>query len=140
MSAYLWGMERIFHHFNKWEDYLNGMWRTVSKDEEARILPLAIEFTGNAELYGAAMLRVIDEWPIACEHNLTNTQINRQAWLGHSACCIEFGWPEYLVRQAWHQLSQQQQDEANEKASLAISIFEKKQKEKCQKHILELMF
>lgn len=132
-------MDRIFHHYDKWEDYLNGMWRIVDKETEAIILPLAIEFTGNHKLYGAAMIEVVNDWPIACEHNLTNLSINRKAWIGHAACCLRHGWPEYLVRQAWHQLSHQQQVDANIEAEKAIAIFEKKHK-KCQKNTLELMF
>lgn len=136
-------MERIFHPYPVWEDYVNGMWRTVTKDEEARILPLAIEFTGDNTLYGAAMIRVVNEWPVSCEHNLTNVSQNRQAWLGHAACCLEFGWPEYLVRRAWHELTREQQDEANRKADYAIRLFEQKHNKSlnlCQKYILELTF
>jgi hypothetical protein len=133
-------MQRIFHNYTFWEDYINGMWRTVSRDEEERVLPLAIEFTGNCELYGAAMIRVVHEWPISCEHNLTNLSINRRAWIGHAACCLEFGWPEYLVRQAWHTLTKDQQDKANRKASEAIRLFEKQHRIKCQKDTWELMF
>ena len=133
-------MKRIFHHYEFWEDYANGMWRTLSRELEFEIIPLAVEFTGNHKLYGAAMLRVVSEWPISCEHNLTNVSINRKAWLGHAACCLEYGWPEYLVRQAWHSLTQKQQDDANERALEAIKTFESKHRKKCQKHILELTF
>jgi len=133
-------MKQAFHHHEKWEEYIYGMWRTVSKEVECQILPLAVEFTGNHKLYGLAMLRVISEWPISCEQNLTNVSINRRAWLGHAACCLQHGWPEYLVRQAWHHLSQKQQEDANAKASEVIKIFESKYRKKCQKHILELTF
>jgi len=133
-------MKRIFHPYHLWEDYINGMWRTVSKDLEAEILPLAIEFTGDHKLYGAAMLQVVEQWPYSCEHNLTNTSINRKAWLGHAACCLKHGWPEYLVRQAWHELTQKQQDDANAQAAKTIRIFESQYRIQCRKHILELTF
>lgn len=133
-------MKQTFHHYTKWEEYAFGMWKIVPKETELAILPLAIEFTGNHNLYGAAMLRVISEWPISCEQNLTNVSINRKAWLGHAACCLQHGWPEYIVRQAWHFLTQKQQDDANAQAANAIKIFESKHRKKCQKHILELTF
>lgn len=73
-------MKRVWHHYLNWEDFQNGMWRTVSGQEKADYLAKAIEFTGNAELYGSWMLKVIEAWPTACEHHLTDTGSNRKAW------------------------------------------------------------
>lgn len=113
-------MKRIYHHYLTWEDFKNGMWRKETKFYEESELNNVIEFTGDYNLYGTAMLRVIDEWPLACEHNLSNVSINRRAWIGHAACCIEKGYPEYLVRIAWGMLSEQQRVDANNKADYAI--------------------
>ena len=52
-------MKQKYYHYTKWEDYKNGMWRAVTKDEEEQYLAKAITFTGNAELYGKYMLRVM---------------------------------------------------------------------------------
>lgn len=117
-------MNRIYHPYHEWEDYINGMWRKVSLREEVEYLRYAIEFTGNAELYGKYMLYTIELWPNGCEHNLTCLEMNRQAWIGHSAVCIAFGCPEYITRSAWHQLTKEQQDRANDKADIAIKIWE----------------
>lgn len=119
-------MKRIYHPYWDWEDYKAGMWRNISKEEETKYLSKAIEFTGNAELYGQWMLKVIELWPIACEHNLSATGINRQAWIGHSACCLAINCPEQVTRLAWHNLTQKQQDEANAKADYAIKLWEEK--------------
>ncbi len=118
-------MKRIFHPYHKWEDFQSGMWRTVSGNERIEYLRKAIEFTGNAELYGSFMLRVINEWPISCEHNLTDLNQNRKAWIGHAATCLAIECPEDITRQAWGKLNQQQQDDANEKAQLAIDLWVK---------------
>lgn len=123
-------MKQIYHNYELWEDWINGMWSAVGKEQWEKMLPLAIEFTGNAELYGAAMLRVIQEWPISCEQNLTNASINKKAWIGHAACCLEFGWPEYIVRAAWKHLSERQQIEANKMAQRAISIWIEQHKQR----------
>jgi hypothetical protein len=117
-------MRQKYHHYKEWEDYKAGMWRKVPASEEARFLDEAIRFTGEAVEYGAAMLRVAKEWPIACEHNLTDTSQNRRAWIGHAAACIAINCPEYLTRQAWGYLSQKQQDEANAAADKAIAWWE----------------
>jgi hypothetical protein len=117
-------MRKIWHHYTKWEEYYYGMWNKVSRDEEDKLLPIAIEFTGDADRYGRAMMRVLDEWPISCEQNLSDSQINRRAWIGHAACCIAINCPEYVVRKAWWHLSEDQQREANAKADEAIRKWE----------------
>lgn len=118
-------MQRIYHPFTLWEDWKSGMWRYTSETEKADYLQKAIEFTGNAQLYGSYMLKVLDQWPYACEHNLSNKAINRQAWIGHAACCLAINCPEDITRLAWHQLTQEQQDAANAQADMAIQIWEK---------------
>jgi len=88
------------------------------------LLKQAIEFTGNPPLYGSFMMRVIKEWPISCEHNLTCKGMNRQAWIGHAAACIAIGCPEHITREAWAYLTQEQQDLANAEADKAIAQWE----------------
>ena len=102
------------------------MWRSVYGQERDLYLEKAIVFTGNARLYGRYMIKVVKEWPYACLHNLTNPSINRQAWIGHSACCIAIKCPEDITRLAWHTLTQKQQDDANSQADKAIAHFESK--------------
>lgn len=111
---------RIYHPYTKWEDYIHGMWKPNRKDELEELLPIAIQFTGDHERYGAAMQRVIVEWPIGCEHNLTDHSMNQKAWVGHAAVCLELGIPEYVTRAAWHYLTKEQQDLANAQADRAI--------------------
>jgi hypothetical protein len=113
-------MKRIYHNYLKWEDYLNGMWRKVLPEEEEEMLHVAIEFTGDHSRYGSAMRRVIKEWPFTCEHNITDNSINKKAFIGHCAVCIELGIPEYITRQAWGFLNQEQQDLANLEAENTI--------------------
>jgi hypothetical protein len=115
---------RIFHRYEKWEDYKAGMWRTVDKISAERFLREAIAFTGNAEVYGEWMMRVIVLWPLACEHNLTDDTQNRKAWIGHAACQLAIECPEYITRSAWGYLNKNQQDEANAMADLAIARWE----------------
>lgn len=117
---YVWHVKQIYHPYQNWEDFKNGMWRKETKTYEENTLHEIIEFTGDHILYGNAMLRVIKEWVISCEHNLTNKSINRKAWIGHAACCIEKKYPEYLVRVAWGMLTESQRIEANKKADYAI--------------------
>ena len=133
-------MKRIHHPYWKWEDAKAGMWRTVIGKEAEEYLEKAIDFMGNADMYGYWMLQVIEQWPNACEHNLTCDSMNRQAWIGHAACCLSFGCPEEITRLAWHRLTDEQRGAANAKADIAIALWETRREEECQKNQLELMF
>jgi len=113
-------MNKIWHPYTSWECFKNGMWRNVSGKERNYFLRKAVEFTGNHELYGSFMKRVITEWPIACEHHLSGDQGNKKAWVGHAACCLAIGCPEDITRHAWSYLTKQQQDDANAQAQKAI--------------------
>ena len=95
---------------------------------------MAIEFTGDAELYGSYMLRVTQEWPNSCEHNLTDRSQNRRAWIGHAAVALAIQCPEDIVRSAWSRLSEKQQIDANAQADAAIRSWE------CQRGISERTF
>lgn len=117
-------LAKIWHPYTDWEDYQNGMWRSVSGRARIRFLKEAVEFTGDAQLYGSFMRRVIREWPKACEHHLTDLNINRKAWIGHAAACLALQCPEEITRQAWGYLSEGQQDAANIQAEQAILEWE----------------
>lgn len=102
------------------------MWRDVSATERRDMLPVAVRFTGDHVAYGSAMLRVVDEFPIACEHNLTERSMNRQAWIGHAAAYLAHELPEYVTREAWGMLTQEQRDLADAAAARAIREWERR--------------
>lgn len=112
--------KQVYHHYEKWEEYKYGMWSVPTQEEVNNNLQKAIDFTGNHELYGNAMLKVIKQWPVSCEQNLTNSSINQQAWIGHAAVCLELGIPESITRKAWGFLTKEQQSLANKEADKAI--------------------
>jgi len=117
-------MVQEYYHYAEWEDYINGMWRKVSPTEEKEFLQRAIKFTSDHSLYGEYMMKAVKAWPIACRHNLTDVSQNRRAWVGHAAVCIAIRCPEYITREAWGQLTKEQQDEANAEADKAIAWWE----------------
>jgi hypothetical protein len=100
------------------------MWRKVSAPEEKEFLEKAIAFTGNHELYGHWMIEAVVQWPVTCEHNLTDDTQNRRAFVGHCAACLAIQCPEYITRTAWGYLSREQQELANKEADKAISFWE----------------
>ena len=121
-------LKRIWHPYWAGEDFHAGMWTAIKAKDRKAMLDKAIEFTGNAVLYGKYMRQVAKLWPISCEHNLTDSGINRKAWIGHAACCLAIRCPEDVTREAWAHLTQQQQDEANAQADAAIAQWEHERK------------
>jgi hypothetical protein len=117
-------LDRIYHHYSKWEEVPAGMWRLVTGAEHDDLLAKAIKFTGDASLYGSWMLIALDRWPFSCEQNLSCPSMNRQAWIGHAATCLAINCPEAITREAWRFLSVKQQDDANAKADEAILEWE----------------
>lgn len=116
-------LKRVYHPFQDWEEIPANMWGEVENKDQA--LRQAIKFTGNAELYGSYMMRVVRDWPVSCENALTDYTINRKAWIGHAAVALAIGVPENITRQAWGMLTNEQQRLANRQAEYAISTWEK---------------
>lgn len=119
-------LTKVWHPYWLWEDLKAGMWRKVDSKLRADFLKKAVQFTGNHETYGSFMQKVVFEWPLASEHNLTDTSMNRLAWIGHAACCLAINCPEDITRQAWAHLSQKKQDLANQQAQNALNQWEQK--------------
>lgn len=119
-------MRRIFHPYHKWEETAAGLWVRPTGDERAVLIEKCRRFMSNTEAFRAAMFRAIDEWPISCEVNLTAKSINRQAWLGHAACCIAISCPEEPTRAAWWKLTERQRNLADEAAAEAIREWERR--------------
>ena len=115
-------LTRVYLPYYATEDSYSNMWGSV--DNKELYLKKAIKFTGNNELYGKWMLKVLDHWPASCVHNLSSRAINRQAWIGHAACALAFECPEDITRKAWSFLTEQQQTKANGVADIAILEWE----------------
>lgn len=117
-------INKIWHPFDSWEEFHQGMWRSVSSKNRKQLLSWAISFTGNYKLYGYWMRVVLKEWPISCEQNLSDKNQNRRAWLGHAAVCIALDIPEDITREAWGYLTKDQQELADNEADEAILEWE----------------
>ena len=79
------------------------------------------EFLSDGTKFHSAMQRVLNEWPIACEQFLSNESINRIAWLGQAAMCIETGIP-CKFRYGFALLTDGQQQIANKFLSRGLTI------------------
>ena len=115
-------LPRVYHPVSHWEECDFNMWGYC--DDRQKTLDLAIQFTSNHEKYGSYMRRVVTEWPISCENALTDYNLNRKAWLGHAACALFGKIPEDVTREAWRELTDEQQLLANNQARSAIQSWE----------------
>lgn len=100
------------------------MWKQIPVDQREAAVMNSANLMIDADLFEAACIRAINEWPNSAEANLTASVINHQAWLGHAACCLNHGASEDLIRLGWRTLSQEQQDQANAAADRAIAYWE----------------
>ena len=103
-------MNRIYHRWEKWECYKAGFFEehppkglTPEECQEEYA-----NFLRDIPRFKKAAYRVIDEWINSCEQNLTNESMNRIAWMGQAAMCIETGIPS-KYRGGYHLLSPEEQ-------------------------------
>jgi hypothetical protein len=116
-------VKRIWHKYTDWEDFKAGMYRRAALEESKPLLDRCILLMNDTQSFGEWMLRVLSEWSVAAEHNLTDEQQNRQAWLGQAACCLAIQCPEHLTREAWGAISELKRRAANEQADSVIADY-----------------
>jgi ParB-like chromosome segregation protein Spo0J len=107
---------RIFHTYDKWECHKAGFY--ASKKEGMTNEQCESEYhrvLSDLQLFENGLIGVISEWTNSCEHYLTNTAMNRIAWLGQAAVCFLTGVPSRFCS-GWSLLNDEEQRSANELA------------------------
>lgn len=118
-------MERIYHHYETWEDYHNGLYNMDQVNDIEILVGKCADLLKNCDAFYNVMIDVVKNWRKSSEVNLTNISRNRQAWLGQSSCCYKFNAPEYVTKLAWRTLTKDEQDKANKTADRIIYEWEK---------------
>jgi len=104
---------RIFHTYHHWECHKAGFYASNFEGKKADELKLDYaEFLSNSDRFRIAVNKVVVEWVNSCEHYLTNTAMNRIAWLGQAAMCYATGVPSKYCS-GFNLLSEEQKEEAN---------------------------
>ena len=114
---------RIFHTYPDWECHKAGFYATtvngMTKDQcEEKYR----EFLSDLGRFESALQGVISEWKHSCEHYLTNSAMNRIAWLGQASACYATGIPA-VFRGGFSLLSGDEQDAANSMALKYLNIW-----------------
>jgi hypothetical protein len=112
---------RIFHTYDKLECHKAGFYKSqaegMTKVEAEKAYS---EFLSDDNRFKEALKGVITEWKHSCEHYLTNSSMNRIAWLGQAAMCYTTGVPSVFCS-GFNLLSEDQQKRANEIALEALN-------------------
>lgn len=115
---------RILHQWDKWECYPAGFYEDKPPAGKTREECEAVyrDMLSDIPAFERALSRVILEWVNSCEHYLTNERMNRIAWLGQAALCIEFGIPS-CFRGGYNMLTEDQQQAADDAALRALNLW-----------------
>lgn len=111
---------RVFHTYDKWECHRNGFFSSTAigySHEEAE--KRFADFFKKEDFEKYARL-VTKEWKFSTEHNLTNSSMNRIAWLGQAAVCYLYKIPS-KYSSGWNLLSNKEQEKANDIALKVIN-------------------
>lgn len=113
---------RVYHTYEKWECYRHGFYSerppngmTVEQGELAYQ-----DFLSDILRFENALERVISEWKHSCQHYLTNDRMNRVAWLGQAAMCLDSGIPR-MCRAGYSRMTESQQSAADQAALKALN-------------------
>lgn len=107
---------RIFHTFDKWEAVGAGFFLPGLKGRDKKECEYEYGvFLSDSEAFADGIEKVFELWPNSCEHNLTNSSMNRIAWIGQAAACAAVGLPS-TYRGGFSALAKDQQDAANQLA------------------------
>lgn len=113
---------RIFHTHDKWECEKAGFYEgKPPKGMTADICKLHYkELLTDIPKFEAVLDGVISNWKNSCEHYLTNSAMNRIAWLGQASLCYKHGIPAEF-RGGYGLLTEAQQLAADEAALRALN-------------------
>jgi len=117
-------MERIYHPYTRWEDFPSGFYDNCTGVEREEKIKKVIELFSDPAKTETYMTRVCAEWVFSCEHNLTNSAMNKIAYIGQAACCLYAGVPSTITMEAWSMLDKSIQDRANEIAVRTLKKWE----------------
>jgi len=119
---------RIFHTYDKWECCKAGLYATSKEGMTGPECELEYaKFLKNESEFRAALNHVITEWKYSCEHYLTNTAMNRIAWLDQASVCYALEIPA-VFRGGFAYLSETEQNKANNTALEYLNLWLRRNK------------
>ena len=117
-------MKRIYHTWDKWECYPCGFYSSKPPDgmTASQCQAAYTDFLRDLPRFERALVRVLAEWPRSCEHYLSNVNMNRIAWLGQAAMCVDSGIPRQF-RGGFNRLGDDEKEAANRMALKYLNLW-----------------
>lgn len=122
---------RVYHPFWRWECHRSGFYGSASGLDKEEKLKKVVEMFNSERLTRKYMKKVLELWSYSCEHNLTNSSINKIAFVGQAACCIYANVPSTVTMEGWNLLDNFVQERANNIAIETINEFKTKPIQLC---------
>lgn len=114
--------KRIYHHCDLLEEA--PMWGNAPPSQVDELIDRSADLLREPDSFRSACRAVLMVWPYSTEHNLSARCMNRKAWMGWAACCVNHNSTEYTTRNAWRMLDEEEQERANEIAGEVIKEWE----------------
>lgn len=112
-------LEQVYHPYNLWEDYKNGFYDNVSGKNKLLMIEKVVEFFTDPMQVEDIMFRVVSEWFYSCEHNLTNSSMNKIAYIGQASLAYLHQIPSTITMESWSKVPKEYQSKANDIAQKA---------------------
>lgn len=116
-------MTRIYHPFDKWEDYKYNFYSGVLEYNHDKTLETYAALLRDLKSFEQALEIIITEWKYSCEHNLSNESMNRIAYLGQAANALVNNVPASVSMGGYNLLTKEEQKLADEMALKYLNIW-----------------
>ncbi len=117
-------MNRVFHPWDKWEDYRHGFYGGLEYPKD-NTLELYASLLKDLPKFESALKTIISEWKYSCEHNLTNESMNRIAYLGQASCALVYNVPHNVSMGGYNLLTPEEQAAADAMAKKYLDLWSK---------------
>lgn len=129
-------MKRIWHNYEKWEDWKNGLYSKSKPADEIIARTKLFELFSNQDLFFHSGIKMIYEWRYSSDYNLSNTTCNRKSYLGQAVACYLYSLPMHFTAKVFTELDKKNQAESNKTAQEIIEYYENNIYDKDHKNII----
>lgn len=119
-------IKRTYIHCDMLEEA--PMWGSSNATRQDEMVDSCVNLFREYDMFEQACRNVLKEWPNSSLHNLSARVLNRIAWMGQAAQCVNHGAVEYETRTAWRLLDNEEREKCNR---IAFNVIE--EWERCQK-------
>lgn len=114
-----------WHPWHLWEDHRHGFYNNISGKKKRQIAEAVVALFKDTPRLACAMRAVAETWTYAMEHNLTNPSLNKIAYIGQCAACLEVGAPATVTMEMWSTLDASVRKAADAAALAVLKDWEK---------------